>query len=54
MFSGQRIPMSSCVRKEAVDIDILTACTKGDRKIMQPIRVTSGPDARTRKWTQFR
>ena len=31
----QRIPESSCVRKETVDIDILVTSRNGDRKIMQ-------------------
>ena len=30
--------MSSCVRKETVDIDIFVASRNGDRKIMQFIR----------------
>ena len=34
-FCGQRIPDSSCVRKETVDIEILIIYRrKGDRKIM--------------------
>ena len=33
----QRIPWSSCARKETVDI------TTVDRKIIQPMRITSGP-----------
>ena len=37
----QRIPESSCARKETVDIDILITSRNGDRKIMQSIRVTS-------------
>ena len=36
-FYGQRIPESSCVRKETVDIDILVISKNGDRKIMQSI-----------------
>ena len=35
---------SSCERKEIADIDILIKCGNSDRKIMQPIRITSGPD----------
>ena len=31
----QRIPGSSCARKETVDIDILVTSRNGDRKIMQ-------------------
>ena len=33
-FCRQRIPQSSCVRKETVDIDILVTSRNGDRKIM--------------------
>ena len=41
-FCGQRIPESSCERKETVDIEILiTSRRNSDRKIMQPIRITS-------------
>ena len=40
-FYKQRIPESSCVRKETVDIDILVTSRNGDRKIMQSIRITS-------------
>ena len=53
-FCGQRIPESSCARKETVDIDIfITSRRKGDRKIMQPIRITSENATRMRKWNQF-
>ena len=39
--------------KETVGIDILVISRNGDRKIMQSIRVTSGPLARIQeyKWT---
>ena len=40
-FYRQRIPESSCVRKETVDIDILVTSRNGDRKIKQCIRITS-------------
>ena len=40
-FYRQRIPESSCERKETVDIDILVTSRNGDRKIMQSIRITS-------------
>ena len=50
----QRIPESSCTRKETVDIEILiTSRRKGDRKIMQPIRITSETATGMRKWNQF-
>ena len=39
-FYRQRIPESSCVRKETVDIDILVTSRNGGRKIMQSIRIT--------------
>ena len=43
VFHRQRIPESSCVRKETVDTDIFVTSRNGDRKIMQSIRVTSRP-----------
>ena len=52
-FYRQRIPESSCVRKETVDIDILVRSRNGDRKIMQSIRLTSRPPTKKRKLTQF-
>ena len=33
-FYRQRIPESSCARKETVDIDILLTSRSGDRKII--------------------
>ena len=50
---GQRIPGSSCARKETVDIDILITFRKGDRKTKQPIRITYGTTTRMRKRNQF-
>ena len=47
-FYRQRIPKSSYVRKETVDIDILVTSRDGDRKIMQSIR-TSRPLSKIRK-----
>ena len=52
-FYRQRIPESSCPRKETVDINILVISRNGDRKIMQSIRVTSRPLSRIRKWNQL-
>ena len=52
-FYRQRIPESSCVRKETVDIDILVTSRNGDRKIMQSIRTMSRPTFRKRKWNQL-
>ena len=42
-FYRQRVPGSSCARKETVDIDILVTSRNGDRKIVQSIRITSRP-----------
>ena len=36
-FCRQRVPESSCARKETVDIDILITSRNDDRKIMQYI-----------------
>ena len=40
-FYRQRIPESSCARKETVDVDILITSSNCDRNIMQSIRMTS-------------
>ena len=42
-FYRQRIPESSCARKQTVDIDILVTSRNGDRIFMQSIRTTSRP-----------
>ena len=42
-FYRQRIPESSCAKKEIVDIDILVTSRNGDRKTMQFIRIASKP-----------
>ena len=52
-FYRQRIPESSCARKEIVDIDILATSRNGDRKNMQSIRITSRPPWRKGKWNQL-
>ena len=52
-FYRQRIPGSSCARKESVDIDILLTSRNGDRKIMESIGITSKPTSRKRKWNQL-
>ena len=52
-FCRQRIPESTCARKEIVDINILVANRNGDRKIMQSIRITRRPPPRIREWNQF-
>ena len=49
-FYRQRIPESSCVRKETVDIDILVTSRNGDRKIMQSIRIISRPASSGTSW----
>ena len=52
------IPKSNCAKNETVDINILILSWMVDRKIMQPIRITSGIiNAETTKWnklSQFR
>ena len=50
----QRIPDSSCAKKEIADLDILVTSRNGDRKITQSVRITSRPPSRIRKWNQFR
>ena len=45
-FYRQRIPESSCARKETVDIDILKTSRNGDREIRQSIKIASRPPAR--------
>ena len=40
-FYKQRIPESSCGKKETVDIDILVTSRNRDGKIMQSIRIMS-------------
>ena len=52
-FYRQRIPESSCARKETVDIDILGTSRNGDRKIMQSIRITGRPSLRKRSGTSW-
>ena len=52
-FYRQRIPEFSCVRKETVDTDILVTSRNGDRKIMQPIKITSRPPLRKTKWNKL-
>ena len=52
-FFRQRIPESSCARKEIVDIDIVVTSRNGERKIMQSIRITSRPPSRVRNCNQL-
>ena len=49
VFYRQRIPESSCVKKETADIDIFVTSKNGDRKIMQSIRITARPPSKIRK-----
>ena len=56
-FYWQRIPDSSCARKQTLDRDILVTSRNGERKTMQSIRTTGRPILRKRKWShliQFR
>ena len=52
-FYRQRIPESTCARKQTVDIDILVTSRNGDRKTKQSIRITSRPTSRKKKWNQL-
>ena len=49
----QRIPESSCERKEIVDIDILVTSMNGDKKNMQSIRIMCTTSSRIKKWNQL-
>ena len=40
VFYRQRISVSSCARKETVDIGVLVTSRNSDRKIMQSMRIT--------------
>ena len=42
-FYRQRIPKSSCARKETVDTDAVVTSRNGDQKIKQSIIITSRP-----------
>ena len=52
-FHWQRIPESSCARKETVDIDIRVTFRNGDGKIMQSITIIRRSPSRKRKWNQL-
>ena len=52
-FYRQRIPESTCARKETVDINVLVTARDGDRKIMQSIRITCRLPSRIGKWNRF-
>ena len=49
VFYRQRIPESSCARKETVDIDILVTSRNSYRKIMQSMTITSRLPSRKKK-----
>ena len=51
-FCKSIIPESSCTRKETVYTDILIKSRNGGRKIMQSIRIASGPPTRIRQEKQ--
>ena len=53
-FYRQRVPESSCARKENVDIDTVVTSRNGNRKIMQTTRKTSRPALRIKMWNQLR
>ena len=53
VFSRQRIPDSSCAKKETVDIDIPITSRNGDKKIMQSFTITRRAPSRIRKWNQL-
>ena len=48
-FCRQRIPQSSCARKETADIAILITSRNDDRNTTQPIRIVSGSSNQVRK-----
>ena len=54
VFYRWRLPEFWWVRKETIDIYILVTFGNGCRKSMQPIRITSKPHSRIRKWSQLR
>ena len=52
-FHWQRIPETSCARKETADIENLITSRNGNRTIMQSIRITSRPPSTKRKQNQL-
>ena len=52
-FCRLRIPESACAKKETGDIDLLKTSKNGDRKIIQPIRIKSGPPTKMKKCNKF-
>ena len=51
--SADRVPASTCVRKETVDMDILITFRNDDRKIMQSIKIMCGSPTRIIKGPIF-
>ena len=49
----QTIPHSTCTKKKTVATEKLIPSTDDDKKIMQPICITSRSPIRMRKWNQF-
>ena len=52
-FYRQRIPESSCARKETVNIEILVTSRKCDRIFVESIRITNRHPSRLRNWNQL-
>ena len=52
-FYKQRIPKSSCARKETVDIDILVTSRNGDKKNHAIYQNNKKTFLKKRKWNQL-
>ena len=52
-FYRQRIPESTCAKKETFNVDILVTSRNGDGKIMQSIRIMSRSPSRSPHDTGF-
>ena len=52
-FCRQRITQSSCAKKETADRDIIKTSKKGDRKIMQTVRIRNGSPTQISQKKQF-
>ena len=50
---GKEFQSSAAPEKKTFDIGIIIISRSGGRKIMQLIRITSGPPTRKREWNQF-
>ena len=53
LFCRQGVSEFKRARKKRFDTGILITSRMGDRKIMQTIRITTGPLSRMRKWKQL-